>query len=302
MIWAVNVRCAGATGAGEIMRRLLLGLLLALLAGSLPAAASPTVWKVQGKHSTVYLFGSIHVLSPTVVWRDEKIEDLIHGADTFMFETALDQQTIMQLVESQGSLPAGQSLRGMLPPDYQKDLDADLATIGIPEAGLDGRRPWLAALGMAAIKMTKGSGQPTGPDIQLSQEALSRGKPIRYFETIEQQMALLVPTDKKLELEEFEAFLKDFQNESMDMQPMVDAWVKGDDDTLETLLMKNLGKHPGARKAMFDDRNARWIATLRGILDNDSGTFFVTVGAGHLLGKNGVPALLRDAGYTPQKV
>jgi uncharacterized protein YbaP (TraB family) len=284
------------------MRRLLLGLLLALLAGALPAAGSPTVWKVQGKHSTVYLFGSVHVLSPTVVWRDDKIEDLIHSADTFMFETALDQQAVTQLVESQGSLPPGESLRAMLPPVYQKDLDADLATIGIPEAGLDGRRPWLAGLGMAAIKMTKGGGQPTGPDIQLSQEALSRGKPIRYFETIEQQMALLVPTDKKLELEEFEAFLKDFQNETMDVQPMVDAWLKGDDDALEALLMKNLGKHPGARKAMFDDRNHRWVVTLKDILDNDSGTFFVTVGAGHLLGKTGVPALLHGAGYAPEKV
>lgn len=285
-----------------MMRRVLIGVLLAVLAGAMPAAASPVVWKVQGKHSTVYLFGSVHVLSPTVAWRDAKIEDLIHGTDTFMFETALDQTRIVALIATEGLLPPGQSLRAMLPPDSQKDLDDDLASISLPETGLDGRRPWLASVGMMAIKMTKGGGAPTGPDVELSREAQSRGKPIRYFETIDQQMALLIPTDPKLELEAFEAFLKDFRNESTDTGPMVDAWLKGDDAALETLLLKNMGQHPIVRKAVFDDRNHRWIATLKDILENDSGTFFVTVGAGHLLGKHGVPALLRDAGYTPEKL
>ncbi len=275
------------------MKSLLFALLAALLFGpalahenTKPGPSHPSVWKVQGKAGTVYLFGSIHLLAPNVAWRDQRVEDLIHGADTFVFETALDSSAIAVLIAAQGTLPAGQSLRALLPPPSQKDLDDDVASVGVAEAGLDSRRPWLATLGLTALKMSRsGMSTPTGPDMELMHEAQSRGKPIRYFETLEQQMALLVPNDPKLELESFEAFLKDFRGQNMDMAPMVEAWRTGDDENLEALLMKSVGEHPAARKALFDDRNKAWIATLKDMLDNGSRTYFVTVGAGQLLGK-----------------
>lgn len=277
---------------------------LALLAGEAAGAESthsvphPSLWTVHGKHGTVYLLGSVHLLSPTQVWRDAQLEDVIHGTDTFLFETNIDQNIIKQYIADKGSLPAGQSLRAMLPAASQQDFDADLASIALPEANVDMRRPWLTSVAMAAIKATKSGGSPyAGVDFSILSEAQARGKPIRYLETIDQQLAFLVPADPKVELESFEVFLKSFRTEDDDLGPFTAAWLAGDQDRLGALMLKELGQHPDLRKAMLDDRNHAWLKEIEQIADSESGTFLITVGAAHMLGKAGLPALLRHDGY-----
>lgn len=293
------------------MKRVFTALLLALSFGaalaadapSPPALGHPALWRVTGKASTVYLFGSVHILSPGLAWRDKRVDDAIRAADTYVFETALDPGLVTRTIETKGSLPAGQSLRALLPPEAQKDLDEDLAILGIPEANIDSRRPWLVTIAMVGVKMSKDRKQPpTGVDLQITQEAQARGMPIRYLETPEQQLALIVPDDPKLELEAFEIFLHDFKNEALALDAMSNAWFTGDTGKLGTLILKEFDQHPIARKAMFDDRNKAWLKTLKDILDSDKGTFLVTVGAGHLLSDRGVPELLRRAGYKVEQL
>ncbi|MEI9996455.1 MAG: TraB/GumN family protein [Rhizomicrobium sp.] len=303
------------------MNRIILALCALLFAGSAHAAgdapvaappvAAPTaetpahvaLWKVSGKASTVYLLGSVHLLSPTLQWRDARIDKAIGEADAFFFETALDQDAIKQYVAARGTLPPGQSLRAMLPPDSQKDLDDDMVLLGMPEAAIDGRRPWLAGLAMIGIKYMKtGLSAQAGVDLAVIAEAQARGKPLRYFETAGQQLALLAPDDPKLELESFEMLLKDFKSETDDVGPMVEAWAAGDTATLDKLFNKGFDNHPVARKAVLDDRNKAWVDVLKSVLDTENGTFFVTVGAGHLVGRRGVPVLLGHAGYRVERL
>ncbi len=280
------------------MKRILALLFALLFCGGAAPAAHPALWKVQGKSSTVYLLGSVHLLSPDLAWRDARIESAIGAADAFFFETPLDTDGIQRFVAAKGSLPPGQSLRALLPPESQADLDSDLAALGLAEANVDTRRPWLAQIAMLGLQLRQAGLSLTGVDKALIAEAQARGKPLRYFETTAQQMALIAPDDPRLELESFEGFLKDFRHEIGDIAPMMDAWAAGDETRLAELVAKDFAPYPALRKAMFDDRNAAWTATLRGVLDQEHGTFLVTVGAGHLAGPGGVPALLRAAGYT----
>ncbi len=290
------------------MKNAILGFLVALLVGGAfaadaPSAGHPALWRVTGTHSTVYLFGSVHVLSPALAWRDARIDAAIRAADTFYFEAPLDQNAIRQFIETKGSLPAGQSLHTLLPPDAMKDFEDDLALLGVPEANFDTRRPWLVTVAMMGLKFAKANkAPPTGVDLQIVQEVQARGKPLRYFETLEQQVALLAPNDPKVELEAFEVFLKDFKTEDTEMDALTEAWMAGDQDRLATLLMKGFAQHPVARKALFDDRNKAWLKPLEDVLDKESGTFLVTVGAGHLVTERGVPALLRRAGYKVEEL
>ena len=284
------------------MRRFLTAFLLAFACAGAAAAPHPALWKVTGKHSTVYLFGAVHILSPTLQWRDARIGRAIDKADSFFFETALDKAPMLKYVAEKGSLPEGQSLRALLPPDSQKDLDDDFDALGAPEKLFDKRRPWLVTTAMIALKAAPLGTQPTGVDVSIMADANSRGKPLRYFETMEEQLALIVPDDPQAELKDFEIFLKAFRHQGTEMAGLVDAWSRGDDALLTKLVMKGYDKDPQARKILFDDRNARWLTTLEGVLDNEDGTVLVTVGAGHLLGEHGVPALLRAAGYEVERL
>ncbi len=284
-----------------LVKAFLLTLLLATAARA--DAPHPALWRITGKHSTVYLFGSIHILSPSLVWRDARIDQAVHAADTFYFEASLDSDAIAQYVASKGSLPPGESLRALLPPAAQKNLDDDLASVALPEATIDSRRPWFATIAMTAAKLTQtGQSPAAGVDVALLSEAQASGKPIRYFETVDQQLALLGADDPKLELSAFEKFLKDYRNDDGDLSPLVDAWAAGDDERLADLLLKEIDKQRGLRKALFDDRNRAWTRTLESVLDEESGTFLVTVGMGHLITSRGVPALLKQAGYSVERL
>lgn len=262
--------------------------------------ATPALWHVQGRGGDVYLLGSVHILPPDVQWRSPAIRAALKRTDIFVFEVPQDEQSIaklQQMIAARGYLPPGQNLRGLLPPALRPDYDAAVTASGLPPSAIETMRPWLAALQIMFAQIAKQNfSAENGVDSQLAGEAVRTGKPVRYLETIEQQFALLAPEDRSLEMEEFEAGLKDLRDVISGVQPMVTAWSKGDVKALHELINGELDKFPAARKALLDDRNRAWLPKIQAML-GEKRTFFIAVGAGHLTGAQGLPALLRAAGY-----
>jgi uncharacterized protein len=106
----------------------------------------------------------------------------------------------------------------------------------------------------------------------------------------------LAGSSDKLQLSEFESDLKDFGKSDDDLKPVVDAWKNGQEDKLAEVMNSDLADDPEMKKALLTDRNRDWIGQIRKML-TEKKVFFITVGAGHLAGPDGVPALLRAAGY-----
>ncbi len=136
----------------------------------------------------------------------------------------------------------------------------------------------------------------SGIDRQAIAFAAAHGKSLRYFETIEQQLALLAPADSDLQIREFAVDLKTMREEPLTLDDLVAAWEHGDVAKIDSLTNTALGKEPGAKKVLLDDRNKAWVVQLKTMLD-EKHTYFITVGAAHLAGANGVPSLLRKEGY-----
>jgi uncharacterized protein YbaP (TraB family) len=288
---------------------LLLGLLLApaLVFGqpslqmSLPGnTATPSLWHVKGAEGEVYLFGSVHVLPPGLTWRTPAIRRGLTRSDIYVFEVPQDEKSVAELqgmIQAKGYLPPDQSLRALLHPEARADFDAAVAAAGLPLAAVDHDRPWLAGIQLMFAQMAKlRYGADNGVESVLMDMAQRGNKPMRYLETIREQFALLAPDDDSLEMEEFEAGLKDLRDITDELEPMVKAWGRGDQGELDRLINGDLDQFPQARKELLDDRNARWVPKIEAML-KEKHIFFITVGAGHLTGPKGVPALLRKAGY-----
>ena len=287
--------------------------ILALLAGlslagaqtvgpSLPAGimAHPALWHIQGEAGQVYLLGAVHVLPPNVMWRTPPIQMALSRADVFVFEVPEDASAVSELhnlIQSHGFLPPDQTLRGLLHPQFRNDYDAAVKSAGVEAASIERERPWLAGIQLMFAQISKLSFvSANGVDSVLMESATRNRKQIRYFETIADQFALLAPEDHDLELQEFEAGLKDLSDVSAGIRPMVTAWANGDQAKLDELINGDLNQFPQARKMLLDDRNLRWVPKIEAML-KEKHIFFITVGAGHLTGPKGVPALLRTAGY-----
>ncbi len=263
-------------------------------------AAHPALWTVRSTASTVYLFGSIHLLPANLSWRTPQIDRALDAAGTFVFEAPIGgtgRAEIADFIRRNGSLPKGTTLRALLSKKTLTDYEHALALAHLAPAALDGDRPWLAALILdVAYLQQLHYLAADGVDQQIFALAQTEKKAVRYFETPTQQLSLFMPKNKKLEMAEFEIGLREFQSEQNGIGAMTDAWGAGDVKTVGRLMNKDLEHEPGAKKLLIDDRNRAWIKNLDEMLAAP-GIYFVTVGAGHLVGRAGIPALLRAQGY-----
>jgi hypothetical protein len=248
----------------------------------------------------VYLLGSIHLLPDNIDWHTGPIKAAMSRSDVFVFEVSTDakaQGEIQKLVSEMGALPPGQSLRELLPPPARSDFDAAVKSAHLRPDIVDHEKPWLVSLQLLVAEGTaKHYSADAGVDHAVMAIAAGKHKPVRFFETIEQQLRLLASGDDKLQLEEFASDLKDYRKDDDDLAPMVAAWSKGQADKLAQLMNTELADHPEVKKALLTDRNQRWTLQIETMM-REKRTFFITVGAGHLAGPDGVPALLRAAGY-----
>jgi uncharacterized protein YbaP (TraB family) len=286
-------------------------LLAALLSAQAPAraessplvakiAAHPALWVVHSQNATAYLLGSVHVLPPNIEWHTPTLDAAIASSDIFVFEAPLDdsgQATGQEFIRTHGTLPPETALPSLLNASTLADYRKALALTHVPPESLDHLQPWMATivLELALIRAEHYS-PDSGVDRQVFAVAKSEGKTFAYFETVQQQLTMLTPTNPRLELAEFDADLKQIQTESDELGPLVDAWSHGDAARVGSLLNTDLESDPAAKKALLDDRNAAWMTQLKRMLA-ERHIYFITVGAGHLAGPHGVPALLRKAGY-----
>jgi uncharacterized protein len=288
-----------------VMQRLAAFLLFAFLAAGAPAepvaqiSVHPALWQVQGRNGTATLLGSIHIMPANLNWLTPEIAAAADHADVFVLEVPIDAASVgamNALVQRRGTLPPGQSLRRLLPPESQADFDRTLTRLQIPQGALDDKRPWLAALmiDVTAIKQQMQQAE-RGADFVMAETAQRRNKPVRYLETLEQQFALIAPDDPAEELQMLEAELKSADTEADDIGAITAAWGQGDVAALDAITRKEFAGRPAALDAFFTARNKAWAKKIAGMLDEHK-RFFIVVGAGHLAGPEGVPALLRAKG------
>jgi uncharacterized protein len=272
-----------------------------LPAPATPAQAHPALWTAHGSKGTAYLLGSIHVLPPQMRWRTPQLDAALRSADVFVFEIPMgdaQKAEIQEFIKQNGMLPPGVALPSLLTSDVRKDYIAALNLTHVPPELLTPMRPWLALLMLDAGHVSQQHlSIESGLDRQVYSFALKRGSAtFRALETPEQQLKLLMPEDQSLEVQEFDAGLKELLNETLSVNDLIDAWARGDVKKLNDLMNSGFKENPRAEKTLFENRNRAWATQLESLLTQRH-VYFVTVGAGHLVGPKGVPTLLRAAGY-----
>src|SRR5205085_3474878 len=240
--------------------------------------AHPALWTVHSHKATAYLFGSVHLLPPNIDWHSPMIDAALKASDVFVFEAPMGAEGQAQteaFVRANGMLPQNEALPSLLDARARKDYREALAAAHADPATLVRMRPWLAAIVMetSALQASRYS-RAGGVDLQLWDYANAQHRKIDTFETIAEQLALLMPKDEKLEKEEFEAELKEVKTSSGEIGALVDAWCDGRIAEVARLMNKGLSTTPGAMKLLIDDRNVRWAKRLDAMLAEPH-TYFV---------------------------
>ena len=269
----------------------------------LPAGPEgPALWKVADEDTTIYLFGTVHLLPKDVQWYDAEIAGALSSADTVVTELDMDpsQQAAMQQLTMQlGMYPAGTTLRTMLDEEQTAQYEAGLAALGVPAGAFDQFEPWLAGLTVTMLPlMQQGYDMESGVDKVILGRAGTTTKDA--LETPEFQLGLFdgLPQDNQIEflMEAIEAI-----PDSKDtLDAMVAEWVEGDAAGLAELMNENLSD-PDLAEALLYKRNANWADWIASRLDTP-GTVFMAVGAGHLAGPRSVQDYLAERAIPTTRV
>lgn len=271
-----------------------------------PEAADPALWVVSDADSTVYLFGTVHILPPGLDWHTDAIRTAFNEAGTLYLEADAfgpqAQATMQALIPQVGFLPAGQTLTSMMSDEALSHLDQIAARLGAPaeaiRAGIDPMMPWLAGLQLAVAQMQAAGYDPaSGADQALHAEAQADGKSFGYFETAEEQIGFLSGLPLETQLADFETGLEQaIENPDM-FDDLVAAWARGDMDRIDRIMNEDMREASAdLYQIVIVQRNENWIPQILDILAGE-GTVFVAVGAGHMPGESGVINLLREEGF-----
>ncbi|KQM17482.1 TraB/GumN family protein [Novosphingobium sp. Leaf2] len=301
-MFRINVRVRSWLGAGLLALTTLPAPLAIAQDAPASSAPQPALWKVADKDTTIWLFGTIHVLPQPVDWHTGPVAKAFDSAQELVTEIPIDTtaQAPGAILEK-SKRQDGKSLRDTLAPEDRTAYEAALTSIGLPVSAFDGNKAWFAALMLTLIPLkTAGYNTETGIDAQVAVRARTRHMLNRPLETVTYQIGLfdtLPETTQRTYLGEVVKALPDVKG---DVDAMVAAWKAGDAEHLAKLLNEDESDAMIA-KVLITDRNVAWAKWLKARLAKP-GMVFVAVGAGHLAGPGSVQDQLAAAGITVTRV
>lgn len=264
----------------------------------------PAMWVIRDEDSTIYLYGSFHLLKPTTKWGQAHVDAAFASADEVWFElTDINDQTQMvSLLQSLGLSP-DRPLSSIMTAEDIAQLDTVARTMGASAAAFEPMRPWMVSMQLAVVQLMMGGFDPNlGVDKILMARAEALGKPMKGFESMAEQFGILAGISEEGQIEMLRATLRDLDKGPAQMDALAEAWATGNVDAIETLMIDEMkAQQPDAYEAMLTRRNANWVKQIKEILAG-SGTSFIAVGAGHLAGDDSVQSMLAADGIVAERV
>jgi uncharacterized protein len=267
-----------------------------------PKDVDPALWMVKDEDTTIYLFGTVHILKPGLSWFDEGVKTAFDASDRLVLEMVEPPAAETQALFSKLAIDtSGKTLRSKMTDSERPIYEAALGKIGLPAEALDPLDPWAAAVTLSVVAMQKqGFDINSGAEKQLTAAAKAASKPIGGVETMEYQLGIF---DNMPEAEQVRFLIesaKVIDNSEQMMDRMVALWGTPDPDGLGRLMNEGLTSRV-LYDALLTRRNANWAKWIDEQMEKP-GTTFMAVGAGHLAGPTSVQALLPAYGLSAERV
>jgi hypothetical protein len=284
-----------------------LTLSLALIAG--PVAAKPTqlarpaLWAVSDADTTIYLFGTIHLLPPKYQWRSKKLDKAMTDSQRLGVETLVDGQKFMAALASLAfNTPNLPPLAQRVPPAKRAALAELMRKAGVGPQAFDHMETWAPAIILLNERFREiGLQSDQGVEVVLRSTFTSKGKPLSELETTAEQLGFFDALPEKAQRQLLEGAVEDPENMRKEFSGMLAAWVRGDVPAVARTFNHDLSDSPELQQALIKRRNANWAKWI-GQRMTQPGEIMIAVGAGHLAGKDSVIALLQRDGYRVRRV
>jgi len=262
-------------------------------------SALHSLWELHGKHNTVYLLGSIHVLRPGDYPLSPAVLEAYANSKSLFMEVNLEEIESPQVqAEMLGAaaLPAGKTLPDILGSERYGRAAALAQAVGVELSLFDQFAPWFAAEAISQMQLAQLGFKPeSGVEMYFMDKARSDGKSVAGLETVHDQISLFTNMSMDTQAEYLLTSLKQAQDLPKDVDAMVRAWQRGDTQWFAGQLQSEFGRDRLVYDSLLGARNRKWLPKIEALL-NDDRNYLVIVGTGHLVGPGSVIELLKKDG------
>jgi uncharacterized protein YbaP (TraB family) len=270
-----------------------------------PPAAKPALWAVSDADTTVYLFGTIHLLPENYRWRTAKFDQAVQGSQQLIVETIIDDKNPQKFMSAMSALafsPGLPPIDQRVPPDKRAALDEAIKKSGVPKPFYDQMETWAGAFTLLSAQFqSMGLKGSEGVELVLRNAFIGAGKPVGELESNAEQLGFFDTLPEQAQRDFLQGTIEEPEAMSKDFDAMLAAWARGDVTAIGDTFNKELAGSPELESALIKRRNANWSRWIEQRMASP-GKVFIAVGAGHLAGKDSVIAILRKDGYKVRRL
>lgn len=287
--------------------------MLALLAGALLSLsgcasareqvrdANPALWAVRDADTTIYIFGTIHVLPREIDWFNDEVKLAFDRSNELVMEMVTPSAEEMTALVQQTAFTPGQPpLTKLLTGEDRKRFIAAQKQLRL--SGIERFEPWMAAIQISVAHVTSlGFEADLGPEEVLTRAAVARGMPQSGLETAAQQFAVFDNLPLEAQTRYLASTLEELPNERKSFTDLIAAWEKGDTASIADQMKDSAELSPDLKQKLLIDRNTAWANWVKARMARP-GVVFMAVGVGHLSGPDNVLDMLGKRGLVVRRV
>jgi hypothetical protein len=264
------------------------------------AATKSFLWKASNRQGAIYLVGSVHMLTSDYYPLAPALDTAFKDSDLLVEEADLGEMlssSVQFQLLSRGMLPSDQTLDKVISPATFALVSKRVDGLGLPFEALSRFKPWFLTMTLLALEWQKaGFAADLGLDKHFYDRAQAESKSVQGLETVEFQISRFDGLTMVQQERLLSQSLKDLDVEKANITKVADAWKTGDVPTIERIVLMGLKDDPVMYDRLLVERNRTWLPKLEAFFARP-GRAFVVVGAAHLVGPDGLIAMLKAKGY-----
>jgi uncharacterized protein YbaP (TraB family) len=270
-------------------------------AAQTPAAAGKHfLWTVRSGANLLYLAGSVHALGADAYPLPAVFEKAFEGSGTLVEELNLaevDSLSAAPMLLAKGIYGDGRTFESAVSKETAAMVAEHVKQTGLPMEMIRPMKPWMVMLMLTALQAQKaGLDASLGLDKYFFDKANAAKKPVIGLETAEFQIDRFDKMPDAMQEQMLRSTLTEIDAQGDELKAMISSWQRGDVTSLEKSVRSSFAAYPAAYTSLIAERNRNWIPQLQSCLTRPT-PCFVVVGAAHMVGPDGLLALLRQKGY-----
>lgn len=276
-----------------------------ILSNTAKSAEGPALWKIENRQSTLYIFGTFHLLTPDVKWLDDRIIRAVEASDELILEideTQMSRNILGYLIRDKGMLPRNDDLINYLSDENWKKFEKLSISAGLPVQNMRRFKPWYAATILTVqYAQAHGFDPEIGVEKVFTKMMRAARKPLTGLERAADQISALADQPDNIQMLMLEDTVVQLENLPEIYKDIIAAWLSGDEMEMEKALLEDMTAVPELYDALIIKRNRNWIPKIQQIL-SEPGVHFLAVGSAHLVGEDSILNMLRVKGHVAERV